>query len=216
MQSEDEQIATIKNWWKRNGTSLLLGIGLALAVVFGWQAWQQHQADQMSAAGSQYQQLVAAATKQQSSDKDEETIRYVAETLQNDYEDTPYAVYGTLILAGHQVTEQGKPEKAVDSLNWALSRTESGPLNLLVRQRLAQAQFAAEQPDAALATLNDAGETGAFTALYAELEGDILRAQGDTEGARGAYERASEAASEQTASPMLQLKMADLAMPEDA
>ncbi|PAV26261.1 hypothetical protein CF392_06570 [Tamilnaduibacter salinus] len=216
MQSEEEQIATIKNWWKRNGTSLLLGVGLALALVFGWQAWQQHQAEQMSAAGSQYQQLLTAATKQQPTDKDAETIRYVAETLRNDFADTPYAVYGTLILAGHQVTEQGKPEAAADSLKWALSRAESGPLKLLVRQRLAQAQFAAEQPDAALATLNEAGETGAFTALYAELEGDILRAQGNAEEAREAYKRASEAASGPTASPMLQLKMADMAIPEDA
>ena len=42
MRTEEEQIEAIKQWWKKNGSSLLIGVGLALAIVFGWQAWQNH------------------------------------------------------------------------------------------------------------------------------------------------------------------------------
>ncbi|WP_409365464.1 tetratricopeptide repeat protein, partial [Klebsiella pneumoniae] len=38
--TEDEDLAQIKDWWQRNGKPLVTGGILALAVVFGWQAWQ--------------------------------------------------------------------------------------------------------------------------------------------------------------------------------
>ena len=44
LRTEEEQVQAIKDWWKNNGSSLLIGIGAALAIVFGWQAWQNHQA----------------------------------------------------------------------------------------------------------------------------------------------------------------------------
>jgi predicted negative regulator of RcsB-dependent stress response len=37
-QTEEEQLAAIKDWWQRNGKPLLTGGVLALAGVFGWQA----------------------------------------------------------------------------------------------------------------------------------------------------------------------------------
>ena len=43
MQTEDEQIAQLKDWWDRNGKPLLAGGVLALVAVFGWQGWQKYQ-----------------------------------------------------------------------------------------------------------------------------------------------------------------------------
>ena len=51
LRTEEEQIEAIKRWWKKNGSSLLLGIALALAIVFGWQAWQNHQAGAQTSGG---------------------------------------------------------------------------------------------------------------------------------------------------------------------
>ncbi|WP_111496405.1 MULTISPECIES: YfgM family protein [Marinobacter] len=214
LRSEEEQVEAIKGWWKKNGSSLLIGIGAALAIVFGWQAWQQHQADQRSQAGSQYQQLLSAVN-QPANDEREKTITFVAQELQDEFSDSAYAVYGTLILASHQFDEKGDPEAATESLTWARDHTEEGPLKVMIEHRLAQAQFAAGDGDAALDTLNGVASPGAFSALYAELEGDILRSQGDLEGARKAYLAASKA-SEGQANPLLRLKMSDLAIGEDA
>jgi predicted negative regulator of RcsB-dependent stress response len=214
LRTEDEQIAAIKNWWKQNGSSLLIGIGAALAIVFGWQAWQSYQADQRSVAGAEYRQLLEAAG-QSASDERAQTITYIAGKLQDEHEDSPYAVYATLILASHQFDQKNDPEAAAESLQWVQSRVEDGPLTLLVRGRLARAQFAAGEPDEALDTLGDIDESGAYKPLFAELEGDILRAQGDLEGAREAYLVAREATTENR-NPILELKMADMAIGEGA
>jgi len=33
--TEEEQVAALKQWWNDNGNSLIIGVGLALALVFG-------------------------------------------------------------------------------------------------------------------------------------------------------------------------------------
>ncbi len=59
--TEEEQIALIKEWWQRNGKPLLVGGALALVIVFGWQAWQKHQVNQAYTSSVLYQQLLEAA-----------------------------------------------------------------------------------------------------------------------------------------------------------
>lgn len=59
--TEDEDLAQIKDWWQRNGKPLVTGGILALAVVFGWQAWQKYQTNQAQGASIVYQQLIETA-----------------------------------------------------------------------------------------------------------------------------------------------------------
>ncbi|WP_339806191.1 tetratricopeptide repeat protein [uncultured Marinobacter sp.] len=215
LRTEEEQVEAIKNWFRQNGTSLLIGIGAALAIVFGWQAWQTHQANEQASAANAFNRLLEASS-QQSSDENRETVRYLGEQLRSDYPDTPYATYASLLLASEQLMEENDPAAARESLSWALDRVESGStLELLVRSRLARAQLAEGDLDAALATLRSASDTGAFTGLMAELEGDILMASGDQGGARKAYLRAREAAGSEGLG-LLQLKLADLGIGGDA
>lgn len=61
MQTEDEQIAQLKDWWDRNGKPLLAGGVLALVAVFGWQGWQKYQVNQAQSASVIYQQLLETA-----------------------------------------------------------------------------------------------------------------------------------------------------------
>ena len=39
LRTEEEQLEAIKRWWKENGTSLIAGVAIAAAGVFGWNAW---------------------------------------------------------------------------------------------------------------------------------------------------------------------------------
>ena len=212
LRTEEEQVQAIKDWWKRNGSSLLIGIGAALAIVFGWQAWQNHQAQQRAEAANQFASLLNAF----SSGEDTETVAFVAETLRNDYTDSAYAIYGNLVLARQQMMEQGDPAAATESLSWALEQAAEQPaLTLVIRNRLARAQFAAQDYEAALATVDGAQSADAFAAIFSELRGDILLAQGDREGARDAYLAAREQ-SEQGRSGVLELKLSDLGVGEDA
>lgn len=215
MRTEEEQIEAIKHWWKKNGSSLLIGIGAALIIVFGWQAWQNRQAEQRSLAASEFTSLLSALNTDDK-EKRMDTVQYTVSQLQDKYEDSAYALYGTLILAKQQLLEQDKADAAIESLQWAMKRVEKGSaLEPVVRHRLAQAEFSAKQYDNALATVRGASPSDAFDSMFAELEGDILLAKGDREGAVAAYRKASEA-NGSNRNGVLELKMSDLAIGEDA
>ncbi|MBQ0748460.1 MAG: tetratricopeptide repeat protein [Marinobacter sp.] len=218
LRTEEEQVQAIKDWWKRNGSSLLIGIGAALAIVFGWQAWQNHQDQQRAEAANQFATLLNAFANEVD-DTSGKTVAFIAETLREDYTDSAYAVYGNLILARQQLVEESDTEAAIDSLQWALEKTgEHKALALVVRNRLARAQFAAGRHEDALATIDGAGSlesADAFAAIFSELRGDILLAQGDETGARDAYLAAREQ-SQQGRSGILELKLSDLGVGEEA
>lgn len=212
LRTEEEQIQAIKNWWKNNGSSLLIGIGAALAIVFGWQAWQQHQSDQRSAAAAEFASLLNAFSE--GDENSAETVNYLAGQLREEFGESAYAVYGNLILAQQQLTQQDDAAAAVESLKWAHERvSESAALELIIRSRLARAQMASDQLDDALATVRGATNPGSFKALLAELEGDILLAKGDREAAGTAYLVAREE-SRTGRNGVLELKLADLGIGE--
>lgn len=211
LRTDEEQVQAIKEWWKKNGSSLLIGIGAALAIVFGWQAWQNHQAQERAEAANQFASLLNAF----SAGEDQETVEFVAETLRNDYAGSAYAIYGNLVLAGQQMMAQKDPAAAADSLTWALEKAADYPaLVMVIRNRLARAQFAAGDYQAALTTLDNAGEAGAFAPVLLELRGDIRLAMGERDAARDAYL----AAREQSQQPdsILELKLSDLGVGGDA
>lgn len=214
LRTEEEQVQAIKDWWKKNGSSLLIGIGAALAIVFSWQAWQNHEAQQRTEAANQFANLLNAFSDQ-ADETSGETVAFVAQTLRDDYTDSAYAVYGNLILARQQLMA-GEPEAAIESLKWALEKSgEQQALTLVVRSRLARAQFDAGQYDEALVTIDEATDADSFNAIFSELRGDILLAQGDQDGARDAYLAAREQ-SQQGRSGILELKLSDLGVGEDA
>ncbi|MDN6318878.1 MAG: tetratricopeptide repeat protein [Marinobacter sp.] len=218
LNTEEEQVQAIKDWWKRNGSSLLIGIGAALVIVFGWQAWQNYQHQQRAEAANQFATLLGAFGNE-ADDTSGETVVFVAKTLREDYTDSAYAVYGNLILARQQLIEDSNAEAAIDSLQWALDKSdEHKAISLVVRNRLARAQFSAERYDEALATIDGAGSqdnADAFAAMFSELRGDILLAQGDETGARDAYLAAREQG-QQGRSGILELKLSDLGIGEEA
>jgi predicted negative regulator of RcsB-dependent stress response len=214
LRTDEEQVEAIKQWWKNNGSSLLIGIGAALAIVFGWQAWQNHQAQQRTEAANQFVTLMNAFGTEDETSAD--TVAFVAKTLRDDHADSAYAVYANLMLARVQLMQNSDTEGAVESLQWALEKAvDTQPLALVVRSRLAQAQMALEDYDAALATIDGAKDSDAFGVIFAELRGDILLAKGDQEGARDAYLAAREQG-EENRSGILQLKLADLGVGGDA
>ncbi len=215
MRTEEEQIEAIKHWWKKNGTSLLIGIGAALIIVFGWQAWQNRQAEQRSLAAAEFTSLLSALNTDDK-EKQMDTVQYTVSQLQDKYEDSAYALYGTLILAKQQLLTQDKPAAAIESLKWAMARVKEGSaLAPVVRHRLAQAELSAGRYDDALATVRGAGQSDAFNAMFAELEGDILLAKGERDGAVAAYRKASQA-NGSNRNGVLELKMSDLGIGEGA
>ena len=58
---EQEQLATLKGWWKDNGTKLLATLAAVAIAVAGWQGWRDWQASQVQQASSLYDSLLKAA-----------------------------------------------------------------------------------------------------------------------------------------------------------
>ena len=215
MRTDEETVQALKDWWKKNGASLLIGVGAALAIVFGWQAWQNQQMQHRTEAASQFANLINTYTDE-SQENRAETVEFVASTLREDYADSAYAIYGSLILAKQQLMDQNDAEAAISTLEWANGQADqSSPLSLIIRSRLARAQFDVEQYDAALSTIDGAANADSFAPILSELRGDILLAQGSTKQAREAYLKAREQ-SGAGRSGVLELKLADLGVGEEA
>lgn len=98
MQTEDEQIAQLKDWWDRNGKPLLAGGVLALVAVFGWQGWQKYQVNQAQSASVIYQQLLETALDP-AGKPDAAKVAELAGKLDSEFGGSHYAQYGSLFVA---------------------------------------------------------------------------------------------------------------------
>ncbi len=222
--TEEQQIEAIKRWWKANGNSVLIGIAVAIAAVLGWQTWTQGQQTNREQAAVLYGQLIeaAAGVKQKRLAAEDEgiaeqtaTLEHIAEELKNDFPDSEYAVFAALAIAKEAVFDANY-DKAVEQLSWAKDTTGNQGLKLIANLRLARVLAQTGQHQEALAQL-DSLQPGVQTASYEEVRGDIYLAMGDDEKARQAYEKASVASATQSqgkASPLLEVKLANLKVAE--
>lgn len=215
--SDEEQIEALKRWWNDNGTSLLTGVVIVLAVFFGVRQWQDSQAATSGAASDLYQQisdLALANMTQTVSEDDLLAAQAVYSTLKTEHADSIYTRYAALALARFQV-EHNQLDMAATELQWVLDNPSLGVLSeadeelfLTARLRLARVKLAQGMAQEALDLLK-AVEPGSFAGNYAEVEGDALASLGQPDAARAAYERAL--AANMTGNPvLLQLKLQDL------
>lgn len=215
--SDDEQLEALKRWWNDNGTSLLAGIAIVLAVFFGMRQWQGMQLNESGVASDLYQQiadLAIANTQQPITEQGLVGAQAVYATLKDEYADSVYTRYAALAMASFHV-EHEQLDMAAAELQWILDNPKIGlmtnvddELLMTARSRLARVRIAQDRPQDALDLLR-AVEPGAFAGSYAEVEGDALVALGQTDEARAAYQRALAALG--TGNPvLLQLKLQDL------
>lgn len=213
--TEEEQLAALKRWWKNNGSSLLIGIGLAIAVIFGWQAWQDHQKSSGEAASEMYFNLVEAVA--QNNADQTSTVMHLAGQLQEEFGSTTYAQYAAL-LAAKQAMISNDLDAAEKQLSWAVEHSKTGgSLHLLANLRLARiiaAKGGAENLEAALAMIENV-DADAHKASYEEIKGDLYLALGRTDQARGAYQAAVDSLEDEADNrPILNMKLDDLAVVE--
>ena len=205
--TEEEQIALIKEWWQRNGKPLLAGGALALVIVFGWQAWQKHQATQAQTASAIYQQLMEAALVP-SEQVDAQKVAQLLTQLKAVNNDNAYAQYGRL-LAVKVAVDNNQLDDAALALQEILDKPANDTLEELARQRLARVLLAQEQAEKALAIL-EGKALPAFQATRDELRGDTLVILKRPAEAKAAYLQAKEALAADAAAGSLLMKLDDL------
>lgn len=203
--SDEEQWEKVKGWWKANGTFIITGLIIGLAIIGGWRWWTHHQLQREVNASALYVQF-GQALNEPATDKKSTPAEAIAKNLVDNYSGTPYAAQAVLGLASKEVTAN-KLDQAAAHLKWVVDNTSDLSLKRLARLRLARVQLADNQARAALATLTGV-KAGGFASLYAEVRGDAWRALGDSAKAHDAYKAALAAHTDEMGdTTLLQMKL---------
>jgi len=204
-----EQVESIHKWWNENGKSVVTGVLLGLLAIFGWRAWQDYERQQAETASQLYQNILDSIGNDTSTASAGKEVNVISDKLIEDYGKTGYAVLVKLIDARLAVDAR-EYTAAEGHLKWALDHNKVDSLGHMIRLRLAKVLAMQKKYDEAI-TLLKTGNQGEFSASYAEAQADILKTQGNLEGARKLYQEAlakRKAAKLETG--VLELKLDDL------
>ena len=199
--TDDEKLAEVKKWWGENGGSIITGVVLGLAVLFGSKAWFAYQDRKAETASNIYTTLMVALERGQN-----QIVSEKAGVLVSDYTGTPYATLAALALARMNI-EADELAVAQSHLQWVIDNTHSDLTRETARLRLARVMIAMDNLDGALALLDQAEPDSAFDPLYIEVRGDVDVARGDLAAANKTYQAAlAITASDAPGRHLLQLK----------
>ncbi|MBU2898362.1 YfgM family protein [Vibrio hepatarius] len=198
--TEEQQVEAIKDWWKENGKSVILGAVVGLGGLFGWRYYQDSVIADQESASESYTKAVQQLAE--SGADGEAALQGFIDTNN----DSQYAVLAALQLAKVQV-EAGEFDEALAQLEWAKTATEDQALVSVISVRLARLKSEQGDFDDALTELSAINDES-WAGRVAELKGDILLRKGDSEGAYTAYVEAQQA---KDASQALKMKLDDLA-----
>ncbi|MBV1910752.1 MAG: tetratricopeptide repeat protein [Kangiellaceae bacterium] len=208
-QTEEQQIEQLKEWWKDNGTPLIVGAVLGLSGFFGYRYWTEGQIAIQESASEAYTQV-----SEQIENKDTAKLVEAAQAVKTQFPKTSYAILSALQLAKAAVDEKNL-DKAMTELTWVVDNHSNNELVEIAKIRLARILIAQEKADQALPLLTFENESGYFE-FASMIKGDALLSLGKKAEALEAY-RAAESAGKTTAShPTMKLQIEALAMGEVA
>ncbi len=198
--TEEQQVEAIKEWWKENGKAVIVGAVVGLGGIFGWRFYQDSQAEAQGAASQAYDKVLTQI-QNSGAESSSDALAFIEAN-----KESQYSVLAALQLAKAFV-EAGELDKALEQLNWAKANTKDTAIVSLLTVRTSRVLAEQEKYGEALTQLDSIKEAG-WAGRVAELKGDILLRQGNSEGAYAAY---SEAQQQSDASQALQMKLDDLA-----
>lgn len=179
----DDQLASLKAWWKQYGTALIAGVVIGGLLLGGGAYWKQYKNKRAEAASQLYERLLADLQQPKP-----ETLTATATTLMQDYEATPYAGKAALLLARLRFDANDMPGTR-QYLEWAIHNATESVVQHSARLRLGRLLLDQGDTEAAQA-LASIKETDGFSSEYEELKGDVWLAKGDRNAARRAYQAA--------------------------
>lgn len=182
--TDEEQIDDLKRWIKSYAPSILIGIVLAIVLLYSWRYWNDYQQTQKTNASVLYQQVVDAYQTKQ-----EEVLNKTVAKLQEKYSRSPYVSYAVFIQAKAAADKQAFND-AETALNWIVKHSHDENIKAIAELRLASVQTANHQEKTAIETLQKIDNT-AFKGLALIKIADAYLALGDVKNAKTNYEAAS-------------------------
>ncbi len=181
---EQEQIDTLKTWWKIYGNLVTTVVTVLALVAVAYQGWNWYRTSQSSQASAIYAVLEQAVAM-----GDNQKIKAAAGELTEKFSGTSYASLGAM-LAARQSFDAGDLKTARTQLGW-VAENGKNEFRDIARLRLVAVQLDEKAYDDALAQI-EKSHAPAFDARFAELKGDVLLAQGKKADALAAYKAALE------------------------
>jgi predicted negative regulator of RcsB-dependent stress response len=204
--TEEERLEATKKWWKENGLACIFGIVLGLVVIYGWNYYKSYQLSRAEQASDMYDQLLTAIK----SDKND-SVDKIAQTLQEQYANTDYAIYSRLFQADLKVQKNDLAgAKAILEKVVAINKKE---ISNIAKIRMVRIMLANKEYQQGLQLISeiDPVTSSSFSGSYDELIGDLYVGLDRLGEARTSYQKALDSGYN---SPLLQLKIDDLTAPE--
>ena len=201
--TEEEQVAAIKRWWKENGTSTITGAIVGVLLIGGWNFWQGYTEKKGHEASALYDQLLYSVSKE-----DYTKVETLAKSISAGYGSTAYQGYAALMQAKAKV-KQGDVAAAKDILEKQMSDSGSIELRNVARMRFVKLLHSTGDYEKGLQVISEADQANSegFAPSFDELKGDLYVALDRLGEARTAYESAVRAGSQ---SRLLQFKLDDI------
>ena len=202
-QTEEQQIEQLKDWWKDNGTPLIVGAALGLSGFFGWKFYTEKQIAYQEAASTLY---ISVAEELEKDDKTQ--LIENANAVKNNFSDSSYAILSAFHLAKIAI-DKADLDAASSELNWVLDNHKGNELTAIAKIRLARILIAQQKAEQAIPLLEFDAESG-YSEVANLIKGDALLTLGKKAEALEAYKSADNAGKSTINHPTLKLLIDDL------
>lgn len=206
-QTEEQQIEQLKDWWKENGTSLLVGAALGLSGFFGWKFWNEKQVIEQESASNLYVSMTEYIGKEDTSKLIEN-----ANLVKAKHPDSSYAILASFHLVKVAVEEK-KYDEAAAELKWIIDNHKGNELTDIAKIRLARILIAQQKAEQALALLTFSDDSGYFE-LANLVKGDAFSALNKKQEALEAYQLAANVGKTTANHSTLNIKIDELKLSE--
>ena len=180
---EQEQIDTLKSWWKQYGNLVTWLLIAALGAYAAWSGWNYYQRSQSAQAGQLYDEITRAVAA-----KDTARVLRGATDMREKFSRTAYAEMAAL-TAAKAAFDANDLNGAKAHLQWVVDSGRDEEYRALARIRLAGVLLDEKAYEEGLKVLS--GEVpAAFAGVVADRRGDLLMAQNKIAEARSAYQEA--------------------------
>jgi predicted negative regulator of RcsB-dependent stress response len=196
-ETEEQQVEAIKGFWKENGTAIIVGIGIGLAGLFGWQQYNDMVIEDKETQSIAFQSIL------ESIDSEEGILKAEAFTKENS--DSGYALL-TSLVAAQKAAEDKDFDAAKLHLNMAVSNSPNVAVADLAKIRLARVESQLGDTAGALATL-DSVQSASYRDQVQEVKGDIYVATKEFDKAKAAYDAVL---AEQPQNRIVEMKLSNL------
>jgi len=187
--SDEEQLDSLKSFFKKYGSAMVTGVLIALIAFFGWEYWQKKTLAENQNETAKVQQLMDDAKAVGGDPKASAALITSADKIVKDNPDSVQAIQAQIVMAklAFDKNDYATAERELKKVE--NSKLKDAGLLQVVKLKLADTQLAQKKFDEALKTLSVVDEP-TFKASAEELKGDIYVAKNDIDNAKKSYQAA--------------------------